>query len=67
MAPKPDNDEIHDSSSVVIFPDAKGVSSDLNSSKFGPVNPITIPKIKAVKFTVRLRKRKRRSLSTFEK
>jgi hypothetical protein len=51
MAPKAANDEIHDSSSIVIFPDCNGVLSDLKSSKFGPVKPMTIPNIKAVKFT----------------
>jgi hypothetical protein len=51
MPPKADNDEIHDSSSRVIFPDVNGVSSDLKRPKFGPVNPITIPKMNAVKLT----------------
>lgn len=51
MAPKAASDEIHDTSSGVIFPDVNGESSDLKSSKFGPVNPITMPKIKAVKLT----------------
>lgn len=51
MAPNADKEEIHDSSSDVIFPEAKGESSDLKSSKLGPVKPITIPNMKAVKLT----------------
>lgn len=51
IAPKAASEEIQDSSSVVIFPEAKGVASDLKSSKLGPVNPITIPNMKAVRFT----------------
>lgn len=51
MAPKADRDEIQDSSSCVILPDVSGDSSDLKSSRFGPVNPMTIPNMNAVKFT----------------
>jgi hypothetical protein len=51
MAPKDARDEIHDSSSAVIFPDGKGELSDLKSSKFGPVNPMTMPKMNAVRLT----------------
>lgn len=51
MAPNDASDEIHDSSSLSIFPDVSGVSSDLKSSKLGPVKPITIPKMNAVRFT----------------
>lgn len=43
MAPNAGKDDIHDSSSCVILPAASGLSADLNSSKFGPVNPITTP------------------------
>jgi hypothetical protein len=53
MAPNADNELIHDSSSGVIRPDFNGVLSDLKSSKFGPVKPITMPNIKAVSWTVR--------------
>lgn len=48
MAPNADKELIHDSSSAVIAPDFKGEFSDLNSSKFGPVKPITIPNMNAV-------------------
>lgn len=51
IAPKAANDDIHDSSSVVILPVESGDSFDLKSSRLGPVNPITIPKMNAVKFT----------------
>lgn len=58
IMPKADSDEIHDSSSVVIFPELKGVSSDLNSSRFGPLKPIATPKMNAVMFTVQKRHEK---------
>lgn len=47
MAPNDGSDEIHDSSSVVIIPPSSGVSVDLKSSRFGPVKPITMPKMNA--------------------
>lgn len=51
MAPKAESEDIHDSSSVVIFPESKGDASDLNNSRFGPGKPMTMPKMNAVKFT----------------
>lgn len=51
IAPNDGKADIHEISSVVIFPPFRGVSSDLKSSIFGPVNPITIPNMKAVRLT----------------
>ena len=51
IAPKACNEHIHDFSSAVIGPDAKGVSSDSSNNKLPPVHPITIPNIPAVKLT----------------
>lgn len=58
IVPNAVSDEIHDSSSLVIFPELKGVSFDLNSSRFGPLKPITTPKMKAVKFTAKIKHKK---------
>lgn len=52
IAPKADSELIHDSSSAVIGPDFSGECSDLKSPKLGPVKPITIPKMRAVSWTV---------------
>lgn len=51
MPPKDESEDIQDSSFVVIFPELKGVASDLKSSRCGPGKPIETPKMKAVKFT----------------
>lgn len=48
MPPKEASDDIHDSSSLVMGSCFNGEFSDLNNCKFGPVKPITIPKMKAV-------------------
>jgi hypothetical protein len=48
MAPNADSEPIHDFSSSVILPCFKGEFSDLKSSRFGPVNPMTIPNMNAV-------------------
>lgn len=51
IAPNAASEDIQDSSSFVILPDANGEFSDLNNSKLGPVKPMTMPNINAVKFT----------------
>lgn len=52
IIPPHDNKEtIHDDSSIVIFPDANGVWSDVSNKIFDEAQPSAIPKTIGIKFT----------------
>lgn len=61
-APIDINDVTHDASSIVIFPDGNGDSSDINKITLGLAQPSKTPNPIVIKFTMELNKLQKKTL-----